>query len=253
MTRLLVSVRDVDEALAAAGAGADFVDLKEPAAGALGGLPPPAIAAIVRALRSGARAVPLSATIGDVAPGRVEEILARVEAVARCGVDYVKVGIEAGQPEAAARLLPRLARCGAQVVPVLFADGGIDADLVGAALHEPAFPAVMLDTVDKRAGSLLRRVRGDALAAFVALVRRRGKLCGLAGSLQAEDAPALRSLAPDFAGFRGAVCHGERAGPLDPQRVRALRRRLAAPAPAAGRPPRGLGRLQHAGDARFGE
>jgi uncharacterized protein (UPF0264 family) len=253
VTRLLVSVRDVDEALAAAAAGADLVDLKDPAAGALGGLPPAEISAIVRALRACRGDLPLSATIGDVPAGSLDDILGRVDEVARCGVDYVKVGIAGGHPEAAARLLPRLARCGAQVVPVLFADAGIDAELVGAALHEPAFPALMLDTADKRAGSLLRRVRGDSLAAFVGMVRRRGKLCGLAGSLRADDAAALRALAPDFAGFRGAVCEGERAGPLDPGRVRALRRRLAASAPAAGRPPRALGRVQHAGDARFGE
>jgi uncharacterized protein (UPF0264 family) len=253
MTRLLVSVRNVDEALAAAAAGADLIDLKDPAAGALGGLPPPEIVAIVRALRARSEDVPLSATIGDLAPQRIDEILRRVDAVARCGVDYVKVGIAAGEPGAAARLLPRLARCKAQVVPVLFADAGIDAELVGAALHEPAFPALMLDTADKRAGSLLRRVRGDTLAAFVAMVRRRGKLCGLAGSLQATDAPALCSLDPDFAGFRGAVCRGERAGPLDPGRVRALRRRLAVPASAAGRPARALGRFEHAGDAGLRE
>nr|WP_231497814.1 (5-formylfuran-3-yl)methyl phosphate synthase [Methylibium sp. T29-B] len=34
--RLLVSVRNVEEALAAAAAGVDFIDLKEPSAGALG-------------------------------------------------------------------------------------------------------------------------------------------------------------------------------------------------------------------------
>jgi hypothetical protein len=40
MMKMLVSVRDIDEALAAAQAGADFIDLKDPAAGALGGLAP---------------------------------------------------------------------------------------------------------------------------------------------------------------------------------------------------------------------
>ena len=39
MMRMLVSVRDVPEALLAAHGGADFIDLKEPRAGALGGLP----------------------------------------------------------------------------------------------------------------------------------------------------------------------------------------------------------------------
>ena len=37
--RLLISVRSVDEALLVAANGADFIDLKEPREGALGGLP----------------------------------------------------------------------------------------------------------------------------------------------------------------------------------------------------------------------
>ena len=49
--KLLVSVRSVEEALLAAEGGADFIDLKEPGAGALGGLPIATIRAIVDALR----------------------------------------------------------------------------------------------------------------------------------------------------------------------------------------------------------
>ena len=51
MTKMLVSVRNVAEALMAAEGGADFIDLKEPRDGALGGLPPATIAAVVAALR----------------------------------------------------------------------------------------------------------------------------------------------------------------------------------------------------------
>ena len=49
--RMLVSVRDVQEALAAADGGADFIDLKEPREGALGGLPLNTIREVVCALR----------------------------------------------------------------------------------------------------------------------------------------------------------------------------------------------------------
>ena len=49
--RVLVSVRDTDEALLAARAGVSFIDLKEPSHGALGGLPVETIAAVVQALR----------------------------------------------------------------------------------------------------------------------------------------------------------------------------------------------------------
>jgi uncharacterized protein (UPF0264 family) len=218
--RVLVSVRSVDEARAAAGAGADFVDLKEPARGALGGLAPSTIADIVGAVRAQHPALRLSATIGDVAPTAVEAILRRVRAVADCGVDDVKVGIAPGA--GALQLVDALARCGASVVPVLIADAGVDAALLDAVLDGGAFAAVMLDTADKRAGSLLQRLPAWQLSDFVVRVQATGRLAGLAGALRMADVPSLHQLAPGFAGFRSAVCAGGRAGCLDAQRVRAL-------------------------------
>jgi len=220
--RMLVSVRDVAEALAAARAGADFIDLKDPADGALGGLGASRIAPIVSALRATHPALPISATIGDVAPSQIDEVLRRVAAVAACGVDYVKVGVGPGGQT----LLAALAGCEAQIVPVLLADAGVDMALVEAALGLGAFPALMLDTADKGAGSIIERLAPAALFGFVAALRRKACLSGLAGALRGVDVPALREIAPDFAGFRSAVCHGPRDGTLDPVRVRALRARL---------------------------
>ncbi len=236
--RMLVSVRDVDEALEAAGAGADFIDLKDPSSGALGGLSTARIAGIVRTLRARHATLPISATIGDLPGARLDEILRRVAEVAACGVDYVKVGVlpaaDGAPTRANATLLRELACCGADVVPVLIADHGIADALVDRALDaaaragRAAFPGVMLDTFDKRGGSLLQRLASAPLAAFVARVRASGRLAGLAGALRADDARALQALAPDFAGFRSAVCAGSRAGRLDAGRVRELGRRLAA-------------------------
>jgi (5-formylfuran-3-yl)methyl phosphate synthase len=222
--RLLVSVRDVPEALAAAEAGADFIDLKEPSQGALGGLGPARILPIVAALRARWPALKISATVGDLPQGTgiaalQAEALQRVAAVAACGVDYVKVGVAPGQQA----LLAALAACNAAVVPVLLADDGIDAALVDAALTHATFPALMLDTAEKGAGSLLDRLPHAALAGFVAPLRRRACLSGLAGALREADLPALQALGPDFAGFRSAVCAGPRDGVLDAARVRRLR------------------------------
>ncbi len=233
MTRLLVSVRDVDEALAAASAGADFIDLKDPSAGALGGLAPACIGAIVGALRVAHPALPVSATIGDLPAHERKRVLDRVVQVAGCGVDYVKVGIGAGP--GARELLHELACCGSPVVPVLLADEGIDFALVREVLQgidvripSKAFPAVMLDTAHKRGGSLLQRIATESLARFIAEVQGTGRLAGLAGALRADDVPRLLRLAPDFAGFRSAVCAGPRAAALDPARVSELHVRLAA-------------------------
>ncbi|WP_295636896.1 (5-formylfuran-3-yl)methyl phosphate synthase [uncultured Methylibium sp.] len=223
--KLLVSVRDVDEALAAASAGADFIDLKEPRAGALGALPPATIRAVVAALRRRHPGRPVSATVGDFAPHEVDAVLERVDLTAACGVDYVKVGVAPG----AHALLARLALRREAIVPVFITDAGVDAALISAACEGP-FPALMLDTADKLQGSLLERLDDAPLRRFVEQVRRHGKLSGLAGALRAADLPRLQALAPDFAGFRSAVCDGARTGALDAARVERLAAALTWPA-----------------------
>lgn len=236
MTRMLVSVRDVEEALLAAGGGADLIDLKEPRAGALGGLPPATIAAIVTALRASGNTCPLSATIGDLAMRPLPPLLTQVHAVAACGVDFVKVGITRSAD--AAPLLRALAACGCAVVPVFIADRGLDAADVQLAC-ELGFPGVMVDTADKHAGSLFDVVGAAELRGFLQAVRAAGAMAGLAGALRMQHLPALRALAPDFAGFRSAVCDGDRGAALDVQRLHtlalALKPRDNAPRPATRR------------------
>lgn len=232
--RALVSVRDLEEACLAAAAGVALVDLKEPADGALGGLAPPRIEAIVATLRRIAPATPVSATIGDWPAEALEAIEAQVRRVAACGVDAVKVGVVPGP--AAPALLERLARLAAEglpLVPVLLADAGLPEELWQRSL-DAGFTALMLDTADKSAGSLLEWVDADRLHQLLAAARRRGLCTGLAGALRQEDLPLLRQLQPDFAGFRSAVCAGDRRGRLEVQRLHALLQSLgAAPAPAA--------------------
>ncbi len=220
--KLLVSVRSAHEALLAAAGGADFIDLKEPRDGALGGLPLATIRDCVAALRD--VAVPISATIGDLPMQAQGEIEARVHAVADCGVDFVKVGIE--NDGTARDVLTMLAHCGRSVVPVLIADRGLDAALVNFAASL-GFAGLMVDTADKGAGSLFDCVPMPALQDFIASARAASLMCGLAGALRIEHLPRLAALAPDFAGFRTAVCNGDRSSALDPQRLRALR--LATP------------------------
>ena len=217
--KILVSVRSVEEALLAASGGADFIDLKEPRRGALGGLPIATIRSIVDALRRHGSGLPVSATIGDVAMHEAARIAACVAAVGACGVDYVKVGIERG-PHALS-VLDSLAASAWPIVPVFIADQGLEwADVSHACAL--GFPAVMADTADKRASSLFDVATMDELRRFVALARAAGAMVGLAGALRVAHQPLLRSLAPDFAGFRTAVCVGDRGSALDPRRLLAL-------------------------------
>lgn len=137
-----------------------------------------------------------------------------------CAVDYVKVGIERGA--GALPLLDALAATRWAVVPVFIGDAGIDSAAVRHACALRRFPALMVDTADKRCGSLFDVVTADALRDFSATVRGAGALAGMAGALRLADLPQLAVLAPDFAGFRSAVCAGDRAGALDVARLGAL-------------------------------
>jgi uncharacterized protein (UPF0264 family) len=212
MMRLLISVRSVEEALRAAEGGADLIDLKEPGQGALGGLPLPTLAEIVTALRERGIGLPISATIGDLPMDGLDAILARVDAVGARGVDVVKVGIERA-PGAGAVLLA-LASCGRPVVPVFIADRGLDQHVVARA-RTLGFPALMLDTAEKRAGSLFDALPIEVLEGFVRAAHKAGVAVGLAGALRVAHADRLAALAPDFAGFRSAVCRGQRSDALD--------------------------------------
>jgi (5-formylfuran-3-yl)methyl phosphate synthase len=230
MTRMLASVATIEEAEQALAFGADFIDLKDPARGALGAWPLEAIPAAVRLV---GRRRPISATIGDLPmrPAMLAEAAART---AGTGVDIVKVGFfEHGDHAGCIEALATLAACGVRLVAVLFADRNPDLDLLPA-LAAAGFHGVMLDTADKRAGGLREHLDDDELDGFVRLGRKAGLLTGLAGSLELQDIAPLVALSPDYLGFRGALCRGaERTAGLDPTAFQAIRKALSRRATAA--------------------
>lgn len=230
--RLLISARNVDEARLAHAAGADIVDLKEPATGALGAVPLAELRACVQALaEAGAPAgtVPVSATVGDWPAVPLAPVLQAARAVADCGVTWVKVGLDGRSGAAGAALLTALHQAlPGRVVPVLLADAGIDAALLDAACAL-ALPALMLDTAGKAGGSLLDAMGAADLQQVARRVRSAGLRLGLAGALRLADIERVRAFGPDIVGFRGAACEGGRSGPLVAARVRALRAELQRP------------------------
>ena len=222
MIKLLASVTDLDEARLAVAGGADIVDLKNPAAGALGALPRETIKTVCGAL---AGTVPISATVGDLAP-RPALISAAVAATAACGVDYVKVGLfpGPGQRDCIEALRPLTAATA--VVLVLFADRDPDFSLLAPAAAAGC-RGVMLDTAAKNGGGLRDALDLARLRGFVARAKALGLLTGLAGSLGPDDIAPLAGFGPDYLGFRGALCGGGRTGRLQPQRLARLRGLLA--------------------------
>ena len=230
MTRMLASVTDGAEAEIAVAGGADIIDIKDPAKGALGALPPLEVAAIVAAI-AGRR--PSSAVTGDL-PMQPALVLAAAQAMAASGVGYVKIGIF---PDAAAadciRALAPLARATA-LVGVMFADLELDLALLPL-MAQCGFAGAMLDTARKGgAGRLTDRRDFAFIGDFARACREHGLLCGLAGSLEAPDIPRLLAAGPDFLGFRGALCAGhERRASIDAGALAMIRALIprAAPAP----------------------
>jgi dihydroneopterin aldolase len=219
MALLLASVTGPDEAALVLAGGADIIDLKDAARGALGALAPDVLRATVAAV-GGRR--PVSAVTGDL-PMEPDVIAAAVVRTAETGVDYIKVGLFPGpkRPECI-RALASLARS-TKIVGVMFADRGADNGLLEL-MAEAGFAGAMLDTAGKGAGRLLDHMDVPALRLFIAACRQRGLMAGLAGALEPPDVPRLLLLEPDYLGFRGALCVGrDRAARIDPQAIAVIR------------------------------
>jgi len=235
--RLLVSVVDAGEARLAAAAGADVVDVKNPAEGSLGA-PPPAVIAAVRASVAGE--VPISAAIGDMPNLPGTAALAALGA-ARSGAAFVKVGLwgVSTEPEAVA-LLRAVGEAvdevpGAMVVAGAYADARrvapapLAPELLPRVASEAGVAVCLLDTAIKDGRGLLDWLAPDELTTFVAEAHDAGLEVALAGALRAEDLAIVQAVGADIAGVRSAACgDGRRSGPLEAARVRVLRAACAA-------------------------
>lgn len=218
----LASVRTVDEALLVLAHGADIIDFKEPASGALGALPTDLIRAATQMM--GGR-VATSATIGDVEL-EPAAVLQAVQRIAGTGVDYVKIGLFDGDLAATLAALVPIARQHS-LIAVMFADRAPDFAHIEQ-IADAGLAGIMLDTADKGSGSLTAHVPIPALAEFARRGQACGMLVGLAGSLRRDDIPLLAPLGADYLGFRSALTSATRAGPLSENAVVAIRQALDA-------------------------
>lgn len=207
MTAFLASTKNLAEARLAIRAGADWIDMKDPASGALGAVSPQCIGEVVAWLASESNDTPTSATIGDcwdtphAIPERVRELVAT-------GVKYAKIGLYARAPSR--QILDAIAascNLGPKIILVCFAEAPpLQNDLERFAAL--GVDGAMLDTAQKSGRSLCELLERDALQRFVATCRELALVCGLAGRLSIDDIANLSACTPDYLGFRGALCDG---------------------------------------------
>jgi uncharacterized protein (UPF0264 family) len=266
MTRLLVSVRNAAEAAVALRAGADLIDIKEPAKGSLGA---PTNQTVEEVVTTVAGAVPVSVALGELRdlcgtsetscgsfPWRGQPhqgSIHRLEACAttriategsiaqqkgrsfRCGVAFAKLGLAGcgslpGWQERWAEFVHGIAPP-TRPVAVIYADWEIaDAPEPHRVLAEAIqinCAAVLIDTFAKGRGTLLDYLSLPQLPAWIQAIQKAGKLAVLGGSLSMATVGRVAALGPDYVAVRGAVCRNGREGPLEGELVEQLARCLA--------------------------
>ena len=221
MTGFLASVSSVDEAQLVRSLGADVIDLKDPARGALGALDEDSVRAIASLPD---RNTTLSATVGDL-PAYAAELETAIIGMHACGVDIVKVGVfDRTISPFMLSVLDRLAGRGISIVLVFFAEM-YPPDIDFRRLRRGGITGVMLDTCEKANGNLRDKLDDGTLAEFVRKAGLAGLVTGLAGSLTREDIPPLLEINPDYLGFRGALCkQRQRTSEMDGAKVAEIRK-----------------------------
>jgi uncharacterized protein (UPF0264 family) len=234
---LLVSVRSADEALEALAGGADVIDVKEPKRGSLGAADASTIAEVVRAVNGRATVTAALGELTEFAPGDSEANLASVPS----GVALFKIGLANSRKnanwistwrDAVGSVLGNGYASASRPVAVVYADwqaaNAPEPVHVLQAAVEARCPALLVDTWDKSSGSLLDHWPATELRPFIDEVRSRSIALVLAGSLVGSAVGEASRLGPDLIAVRTAACLGGRDGTVSHERVRALKRSIAA-------------------------
>jgi uncharacterized protein (UPF0264 family) len=227
-TQLLVSVRDLGEAVAARAGGADLIDVKEPNRGPLGRADEATIRGIITFMHG---RCPLSAALGELA---TNEDLPDV-----AGLEFVKWGLAGIGQDWQPRLKRALQHAsevrGCNGVVVAYADAAKAAtppveEVVAFATEKPG-RVLLIDTFAKGPPrrSLLDWLSAEQVRAICQRCHAAEVRVALAGSLGEAEMLPLLPAEPDWFAVRGAACAGcRRDARVSPHRVRYLKEMLAA-------------------------
>jgi uncharacterized protein (UPF0264 family) len=234
MTHLMVSVRNLEEALLVRDCGVRWIDVKEPLHGSLGAADPEVWEQIAGAV-SFDEAITLSAACGELIEWVAEEDLAQESLTKLEHYSFAKLGLS----HCAGRRWPTLWHAWAEQLPaatkpvlVAYADASRAnspslSELLDFATQTP-LGAVLLDTFTKDNGGLLDFLNFDELKSFAQRVQQLELPLVLAGNLRLEWLEQLLSLQPTLLAVRGAVCGDSvvsknnkthRAGDLETSRI----------------------------------
>ena len=205
MIKLLISVKNAQEALLAADAGADLIDLKDPEVGALGNLDAQQSLAIIRVLQDKCT---VSATVGDTHQDWPTQ-LALIHEKVSLGLSVIKLPVTPyfEEPQYLKSLAALVEQQQVKLIAVFFADETIDLQKIDT-LVSAKFYGAMLD-VKQKSTNLVASCGADSMASFVKLCKKHQLQVGLAGALRIEWLDKVIVHQPDYVGFRSGVCEND--------------------------------------------
>ncbi|MDA9690206.1 (5-formylfuran-3-yl)methyl phosphate synthase [Betaproteobacteria bacterium] len=208
-----------------------MVDLKEPKNGPIGMLDSKDIRNIVLALRDNKFCGKISTTFELNQGNMPGPDIAKIEELVRLGLDYIKIGVSAdGNTWATLRTFTE----NLSKIKNRLLDNKLILVLMITDKHSfkfvknisPSmvrkFSGIMIDTLDKENGSVFDIVDFTELNIIKKLALEKNVDFGIAGSLDISHTKLINQLQPNWAGYRGGVCMGKRAGPLSRVRVENL-------------------------------
>ncbi len=228
---VLVSPKDLIEAMEAIEGGADIIDVKNPAEGSLGANFPWVIREVASIARRFKKEV--SATTGDLPfkPGTAS--LAALGA-AIAGADYVKIGLygvkNEDEAEEMVKAVVKAVKDYDDAKRVVIAGYGdfyrinsIDPLKLPKISAKHGADVVMVDTAIKDGTSIFDHMKLENMREFVKMARENGMSCALAGNLGWNHLETLKELSPDIIGVRTMVCESGRNSKIKRELVKKLK------------------------------
>lgn len=233
-TKLLISVRSAEEARIALGAGADIIDVKEPAKGSLGRSDISTMEQIADIVTD---KVPLSIALGEWHQPQSVNIPENV-IWAKVGFSRCRTASDRHRGWLAWLRLQRKLQS-TRLIGVVYADRMRASSPCFSQVLEWVLttknasthpPGILIDTAIKDGRGILSWFSVDSLRQYQERCRYHGLFLALAGSLTFSDVLLLQqTVQPDVIAVRGAACTGNaRTASIQPDRVRSLAQCLRA-------------------------
>ena len=199
-TKILTSIKSLDEISLVLKKGVDIIDFKDPSYGALGEIPTNKISFFLKSIPSNQLT---SATIGDI--NDIKKIKKKVINLSKTNVDFIKVGFFFDNKKIKTlKNLKDIAK-NKKIIGVLFADNEPSIKIIRE-IKQARFDGILIDTKNKKNGNLRNYLSIKKLENFIKASKKENLSIGLAGSLSIKDINPLLKLGPDYLGFRGALC-----------------------------------------------